>query len=201
MYTDLEFQIEGVVPMLMHNGQGVNPSHPIVQQIKVLTDKKKKKTDDDRLKIMELEFHLGIYQNEDGRVIVPGPVLESALRNGARLRRLGKRVVAGVCVQEDPLLSYDGPQTVNTLFADRRFVDVRDVKVGVARVMRTRPRFNKWSLKFSAMYDSTMLDEDQVIRAAVASGKYCGLGDYVPRFGRFEVLKVNGKTFTPDALS
>ena len=64
---------------------------------------------------------------------------------------------------------------------------VRMVKVQKQRVMRTRPIFRDRSATFSILLDETQLDPRQVVDILHLAGRYVGLGDWRPRFGRFEV--------------
>jgi len=66
-------------------------------------------------------------------------------------------------------------------------VDRRMVRIGTARIIRERPRLDEWELDFTI----EILDE-QLPFAAVKdildyAGKFRGIGDFRPRFGRFTV--------------
>ena len=73
------------------------------------------------------------------------------------------------------------------------FQDQRMVVVGRARVTRTRPIFHEWGLELTVSYDPEIVDREHVIEAMQTAGRFVGLGDYRPKFGRFEVV-----WFTPD---
>jgi hypothetical protein len=59
------------------------------------------------------------------------------------------------------------------------------MKVKQARVMRTRPRFDRWSLEFDANYDENLLNFNDVVEAAEYAGQYIGLCDSRPKYGTF----------------
>jgi len=62
------------------------------------------------------------------------------------------------------------------------------VRVGQARIMRTRPVFNQWACQFTVYYDDEQVNEVDVIRAIEDAGTKSGVGDFRPRFGRFEIV-------------
>ena len=59
------------------------------------------------------------------------------------------------------------------------------MKVQQSRVMRTRPRFNTWSLSFEAAFDEKILDFETLVNAIEYSGQYVGLCDSRPKYGKF----------------
>jgi hypothetical protein len=59
-------------------------------------------------------------------------------------------------------------------------------KVGTARVIRTRPIFPRWQVTVSGSLDTEQVDPDAFENIVDTAGRYIGLGDWRPRFGRFE---------------
>jgi hypothetical protein len=53
------------------------------------------------------------------------------------------------------------------------------------RIMRTRPIFYDWSLKFSLHYNEDLINESQLKKAIEDAGAIVGLGDWRPEHGRF----------------
>ena len=82
-------------------------------------------------------------------------------------------------------LDYSENLTKEQLCDDLRFRDVRPMKVQQSRVVRTRPRFNNWNLKFTASYDENILNFEDVINAFEYAGQYVGLCDSRPKYGKF----------------
>jgi hypothetical protein len=180
------FAIKGTTPLIMHNERLANPFDDLTKEIKAITGKRKK-TEDDLHEMARLEWLGGLY-HEDGKIIVPGYNVLAAIRDGGKLHKLGTAVKRAVLVQEDRLeLAYDGPTTPAELFKDKNFVDVRSVKVGAARIMRCRPIFKSWGLCFTLLFDESVIQLDSIKRIVADAGALCGLGDYRPRFGRFEI--------------
>lgn len=183
----ISVEIEGISPLLMHSAAGVNPTDPRVVKIKELTAKgTKKRTSFDDAEIDRLSFELALYANGKGPYI-PGMNVHACIREGSKAMRLGKQILSGVDVEEEELpLIYDGPRTMDKLY-EKGFVDRRVVVVNRSRVIRVRPRFDQWGLKFTLRIDPKVINEDRVNKSLQNAGLNVGLGDFRPRFGRFEV--------------
>lgn len=81
------------------------------------------------------------------------------------------------------------PKSLDAMWADPQYRDRRSVKVGQARVIRTRPRIpTGWKLTIDLAYVESMIDEATVREFASVSGALIGLGDFRQRFGRYEVV-------------
>lgn len=186
----MKIKIVGLAPLLMHNPTAANPLDPKTVFHKKLTSKRKK-TEEDHLAIMESEWKMALYFSDRLGVYIPGQNVEASLLSAAKMQKLGTKVKRALLVTEDEIkIEYKGPKTVEGLYADKSFVDVRLVKVQAARLMRTRPRFNDWSAKFTIQFNPEQLDESDVLKMVHDAGSLVGIGDYRPRFGKFtaEVL-------------
>jgi hypothetical protein len=183
-----EVQIKGIQPLLMHSPAGVDPTNPLRRQIKAITDKgSKKKTEADLEHQDWIEYQLALYLNESGPY-VPDTAILGAIRDGAKENRRGKEVQAGVDIAEIEIpLVYDGPRTARELY-DQRFVDRRPAGVQKARVMRVRPRFNAWTLRFRLIINNKVMNPRDLREALEVAGLRKGLLDHRPRFGRFEIV-------------
>ena len=185
----LKFRLKGIVPMLMHNGQTADPLNAFSKGIKKISSKRKK-TDADYEAMAKLEFEAGLYMNGDGPCI-PGYVLEGAIygRGGAaRKERAGKQAQAGVFCDEDLILEYDGPKTIEEMWSDPDMRDVSPVRIQSSKVMRTRPKIPAgWEAEGELIFNQRLVDRDVLIRWLQVAGEECGLMDYRPKYGRFEV--------------
>lgn len=176
-------------PLLMHNGQLADPTNPHVRALKTFTSKKKK-TDEDLVAIKKLEFVGSLYWDSKLGPFIPSEMIEASIRNGAKVNKLGQQVLSSmICATDKAPLLYTGPREPDAMFANDAFVDTRGVRVGPSRVMRTRPRFNEWSLEFVLNFDPTGLSRDDLVQALHESGKK-GFGDFRPKYGRFSVDSV-----------
>lgn len=186
----IQFEIRGTTPLMMHSERLANPFDPLTREIKAVTGKRKK-TEDDLLEIARLEWLGGLYHDADNGIHVPGYNIFAALIGGGKLHKLGTAIKRAAIVQEDKVpIRFDGPRQPDKLFADKRYVDIRSVKVGTAKVARCRPIFPQWSATFTLLFEEASLQRADLERVVHDTGRMIGLGDYRPRFGRFEVVTV-----------
>lgn len=184
----LRFEIKGVTPLMMHSERLANPFDPLTREIKAVTGKRKK-TEDDLLEVARLEWLGGLYHDADAGVHIPGYNIFAALVAGGKMHKLGTALKRAALVQEDKVpLIYDGPRDPDKLFAEKRFVDIRSVKVGTAKIARCRPIFGAWGAVFTLLYEESTLQRADLERIVADTGSMIGIGDYRPRFGRFEVV-------------
>lgn len=127
----------------------------------------------------------------DGKIYISSSQVHGCLINaGKDLKIKGKKSatyskVFGAFVLIEPAELILSPQKWTT--------DKRAVVVQKARIMRSRPRWDKWSLEFTA----TLMDNDipmEVLKEGLDNGgKYIGIGDFRPEkkgpFGRFMVTE------------
>lgn len=185
----LKVKLTGVSPFLMHNGRLSDPLSPIVKEMKAISGKRKK-VDADLEELARLEFLGGSYADKNGCPIVPGELIEAALVNGAKKSKLGKVFKAAVFCEGDFLLKYDGPKTMEKLWKDEKFRLTCAARVQNSRIMRTRPMFEKWELIADVEFLDDVVQEKDVMDAIIEAGRTVGIGDWRPKFGRFNVEKI-----------
>jgi hypothetical protein len=172
----------------MHNGQLANPLNQFARDIRSLSGKRRK-TEADFEELARLEW-LGALYLSHGEPCLPGEVVEACLVRGAISKRRGKQAKAGIlCLGAFPL-EYDGPRDPLELWKQEEFRLTAGVKVGNVRVIRTRPIFREWAAEIEVRYNPALLNADEVGQFLVAAGELEGLGDWRPRFGRFEVSRL-----------
>lgn len=176
--------ITGKAPLLMHSDRFANPLDPATKAHKELTGKRKK-TDADHEAIARSEFMGSLYHDDAIGPYIPGQNIDAALQDAAKLQKLGKRFKQAVMVIENEVpLQYKGPRDREGLFAGG-FLDVRGVKVAMAKLMRCRPKFNQWSAEFTIAFNEEVLNIEEIRKAVADAGQLIGLCDYRPRFGKF----------------
>lgn len=184
------YRIEGTSPLLMHNDRLANPFDDFTKAIKAISGKRKK-TEDDLHEMARLEFLGGVYESQASGIHVPGFNVFAMLKSAAKLRKLGASVNRAVIVEEDeiPLEFPDKGKTAAELYKNRAYVDMRTIKNGPTsgRVVRCRPIFRDWSLSFTLAFDERAIQRSDLDMVLEDAGAMIGLGDYRPRFGRFEV--------------
>lgn len=183
----IEFNIRGVVPLILHNGRLANPLDPFARAMKGITGKRKK-TDEDYEKLADLEWEGGLYLDDDNRVVVPGENIEGLFVDAAKKSRMGDAAKAGLLSDGLWPLKFDGPKTLDALKADPRFRDTRKAGIKGSSVMRTRPIFRSWSLAFTVHFLPDLLNSAQIREFLETGGRIIGLCDYTPKYGRFEVI-------------
>lgn len=182
----LKVKIVGRLPLLMHNERLANPLDPAAKRLAALTAKRKK-TEDDYMAISYAEFCGGLYHDDDIGPFAPQGWILGALRDGGKHTKQGKDVTRAVTVQETRYpIKYKGPRDVDGMW-NAGLLDRRMVGNQRNRVLRTRPRFNEWSLTFEMLFDEKVFDQAQIEAILKNAGRMDGLGDYRPVFGRFDV--------------
>ena len=193
MIRTLKLRFDGTTRLLMERDAGIDLTHTLSRQKKQITDKgTKKRTDEDTIVLMRLDFELMLYINGAGPFI-PGWNVLACVRDGARMEKCGKDVERGVqVIEEDCPLLYKGPKDLEGLWADTKFKDLRGVKQGRGRVLKCRPQFPEWALEPTLHYDTEIISNAETLtRFAAKAGQYKGLGGFRPRFGRFSVTALS----------
>jgi hypothetical protein len=200
------FTINGIGPMLMHNGQTADTLNQFAKAMKKLSGKRNK-TDEDHEALSRLEWWAGLYTDKrlsvdaetcevtaqkGTRLVLPAHLLDSCLREGARKIKAGKQISAGVVVEGDAALTVPG-FSVEKASGDDRFLHRCAVRVGTAKIMRTRPILPDWSACFSVCVDVSVCDVELVKQSLENAGRLVGIGDWRPgaprggSYGRFVV--------------
>jgi hypothetical protein len=195
----LRFTITGVSPFIMHSGRLADPLDPASEAIKKVPVGKKATRADMKLR-SELEFIGGLYLDGKRRIIIPADNLMAVLIAGAKRDKRGKDFAAGVYVDQNATLDYwataedgsriAGPTDPQKLCKDQRFVLRIPVKQGTSRIIRTRAIFPHWTATFDVEFDPLQVDRKAVVAALAIAGERIGLGDWRPRFGRFDTKEV-----------
>lgn len=189
MVETKQYKLTSACPMLMHNIRLSDPTYELCRKLKSLTSKRKK-TDDDFAEMARLEWHGGLYVDNDGRVILPGENIEATLVGGAKKNRLGNQFLSAVFVEKAAVLEYDGPKDIDKLWADKRFVNTTSVRIQKNRIFRTRPIFPEWSAVVDVSYYPSVIDVSQVTEALRLAGVLVGINDWRPKYGRFSVEEI-----------
>lgn len=190
----IKIRITGTAPLLVHSDRLANPLDPLTKEIKTYTGKRKK-TDDDHLAIARLEWTGGMYYDDKIGPSIPGRNVKAMLITAAKKSKDGPKAKTGLIVSEDKIkLIYSGPRTLDAMWDDGRFTDMRCVGVMNARTMRCRPVFPEWAIEFSVIYDASVVDKADILRFCDVGGRLVGMGDYRVEccgdFGRFEACEV-----------
>ena len=188
-WQTLVYQLKSDCQMIVHNGQTADPLNKWAKALKQISCKRKK-TDADHEEMARIEFYAGLYIGKDGPII-PARNVDSMLVNAAKKNREGQAAKSGVFCLRDATMEYDGPRVVEDLWADERFRHVAIVRIGTARVARTRPVFSEWTAKVQVQIEDTVVNPKQIDDWFHVAGTQVGLGDWRPQHGRFSALRMN----------
>lgn len=184
--TTFQLDITGRSPLLMHSARLSDPLDPATRALAKVTGKRKK-TEDDHAEAGRLEHAGGLYIDGDLGPYVPGTNVEATLfRAASRFKKMTALRSAMLIPEEVNPLIYRGPRDIGGLWKDKSFVHRASVKVGTARVIRTRPIFHTWGLTVTGSLNTDEIDPDAFEQIVSTAGSLVGLGDWRPRFGRFE---------------
>ncbi len=177
--------------LIMHNGQTSDPLNKYAKALKEVTsDRQRKKTDEGIIEMGRIECEAALYLNAKKQVILPTRVLEAHIAEGARKTKEGKQALAGMFVDTDGVLAYaGGPLTVAQILDSEEHQLRLSVVVGQAKVMRVRPFFQDWSTSFQVSILEEMVTPAMLKTWLINGGNFVGIGDYRPRYGRYEVRK------------
>jgi hypothetical protein len=185
--AQFEMTLTGTAPLLMHSARLSDPLDPATKALAAVTGKRKK-TDEDHAEVARLEHAGSLYIDDTLGPYIPGQNIEAALFRGASKHKLMSTLKPALLIPEEvnPLV-YRGPRAVAGLWADKTYVHRASVKVGTSRVIRTRPVFPAWSVTVAGVLDTEVVDPASFVSVAETAGRLIGLGDWRPRFGRFDV--------------
>lgn len=176
---------KGDTPLIMHSCKCVNPLHPISRELKQYTSKRTK-TDEDLAKISDLEWEAGAYWHDEIGLYIPAENVEATLVNGAKANKKGKDVQKFCNVTDLYIpLDYGEELSKEELIANYEYRDTRVMTVMRSKVLRTRPRFDRWKIIFNMQYDESKIDLDTITNSMEYAGQYVGLCDSRPKYGKF----------------
>lgn len=186
-----DITLTGTTPIMFHNERLANPLDEYVQRMSALNVQKKRKGTDTLEVLREMarvEWEGGLYIDKTGP-LMPAKMLMGSLVAGAKLTRGGRSVQrAALFTRSGYPLLYEGPRDIGGLWDDGRFLDQRMVRVGVVKVLRSRPIFPEWSVKCGVMLNEDALCVDDLARYLDDAGTMEGIGDARRLgYGRFTV--------------
>lgn len=139
----------------------------------------------------EEQAEIACYRDPETKMLyIPGTAVQRTLVNGAMFSK-GKGRGSLARIAAATLLVT--PERIDLGVKDYT-IDARPVVVPATkgRVVRYRPRLDKWEGTFQIEYDENLLKEEQVRRIVDDSGKLVGFLDFRPEkkgpFGRFTVV-------------
>jgi hypothetical protein len=189
----------GIRPLVMHSAAMIDPDNPNVRLLNQMQRalKKLKKEDEEgreeqRRKIERVEWEASLYFDGE-RLFVPGDNIMRCIQEGARKSKAGKQAESGLLPVDDSVIhtTVKGKINLDSLFQDKAFSLRQAVRIPPrtgSRIMKVRPMVpTGWSITFDVEYDEKVLATEALKEAMKDAGTLIGLGDWRPKFGRFEV--------------
>lgn len=184
--------------LVVHNERLADPLDSITRAIGGIS-KKRAKTVADHEEIARLEWYGGLYTTApvefvgddivvpDGAVpTIPAWNLLRCLQDGAKRHKRGADVLRGIHpLVEHATLEYEGPTDPTELWLTGEFALRKTVGVQRARTMRTRPIFHPWKATLAIEVDPVVFDIDTLASLWDDAGRYAGIGEMRPVYGRF----------------
>jgi hypothetical protein len=193
----------GGTPLVMHSDRLVDPLDEFNIAIAGHSGKRKK-TLADHSEMSRYEFFGGMYTEPEltmamlastngkgsGAVpVIPAGNILRCLQGGASAKsKDGENVKRGVHFLEDfAALVFDGPKDPVKLYQDpdAKYLLRKSVGIRGNRTMRTRPMFTDWSLELPVEIDANVFNLATVKAAWEYAGRYVGLCEMRPVYGRF----------------
>ncbi len=191
MYEEVRVKAIGEPPgLLMHNPRLADPLDEYAKMLKKISGKRKK-TEEDHIKMGNVEFIGGLYLDDDDRPVLTADIIQATFINGAKNWKLGKVALGAIQIFDDVPLKFAGPKDVQKRLEDPSCRLRKSVRVGQTRIIRTRPLFRDWSAEIPIMVDTARIEREQLIDIAEYAGRIVGFGDWRPRYGRFSVEVLN----------
>ena len=191
-----EITINGTSPLIMHNGAaGLDTRSPANIEKSQIAKKRgsiRTETDDERLR--QLECLTSLWLNGEGAPTVPEAAVRAVIENAARKLKQGPQVREGLIVEKVTAFEYDRTlgETAEQLSETVQFTT--GVVVQRSRILRTRAKFDAWSVTFNVEVDDELVDADQLATWLDIGGRRVGLGDWRPEksghYGRFETVAI-----------
>jgi len=172
--------------LVVHNPRLADPLDEHTRGVAAIS-KKRNKTEADYYELGHREFIGGLYTNGNGPC-VPAVNIIRCLQDGAKRHKRGVHILQGVHpLIEHADLRYEGDEIRDPekmwkagTFSLRKTIGVRG-----ARTVRTRPIFTEWSLELPVEVDSTIFDLDTLQLCWADAGRFMGIGEMRPIYGRF----------------
>lgn len=166
---EIEVKVKGKSSLLLHQ----------YVEADATTSKKKKK-----VYVPAEEAEKVCYRTEDGQIYIPSTHFKGAMiKSGTDFIYSGRKtykeyIKSGIFFKEKEIILT--PQKYN--------INNTPVVIGQSRIMRSRPEFKEWECTFTIEVINEDLDKTVLKEILQSAGKFQGVGDFRPEYGRFEVV-------------
>ena len=172
----VKVKIEGVSPLLQHRfPEEENPEHKSKKIKKEFPAKE--------------EAEKGLYKDPDGKIYQPANTIKGSLLRASTSFLYEKKTSYRQVIAGSVFIT---PDAIPHIY-QKWVVDRQPVVIQRSRIMRARPRFDKWALEFEMEFDEQVISKDKLKEILDYAGQRKGIGDFRPEkggsFGKFMVTK------------
>ena len=167
--TILDITVKGIRPLLQNAFSSEADGKKLLKRGKLYDD--------------EFETNSRLIKNDDGIICQPALHFEaSMIKSAAEHKFIGRKTYKDLFKASVFVMPELIPHKIQEYAIDKQ-----PVVISKARIMRCRPRFDKWELDFTIIVHDDRIDPLKVEQILENAGKYHGVGDFRPRFGLFEI--------------
>lgn len=187
MQHKMKVKLTGTQPLLMANGQLVDPLNEwtkLISQADTAMKGRNNKTET-RIKEADRLRWLGHVYQEEGYPVLPVDNFLGCLIKAGRHHKLGTKIAAGVYVMSASRLDFGGKGAGKTV---EEIVDMPEYthrKATRRGVIAHRPFFQTWSCEYEVAVDDRIIDKDDFLTVLDTAGA-TGIGAWPARFGKFD---------------
>lgn len=171
-------KVEGTSPYLMHKFGGAKDESTITKPRPGEPNWKAEAED-------------AIYRDEKQKIYIPSSQIHGCLINAGKTMKIkgkGKATyskIFGAFILVEPACLTVSPQEY--------VIDERPVVIQRSRILRYRPKWEKWNLEFTICVMTDEISKEVLKSALEYGGSYVGIGDFRPEkkgpFGRFMITE------------
>jgi hypothetical protein len=165
----IKVSVKGTAPLLLHKYAEVDNS----------TSKKKKK-----VYVPQEEAERVCYRTEDGKIYIPSTHFKGCMiKSGVDFVYSGRKtykdyIKSGIFFKEKEIILTPQKYTISNM----------PVVISRSRIMRSRPEFKEWECSFTIEIINEDINKSILKEILQSAGKFQGVGDFRPEYGRFEVV-------------
>lgn len=177
---NVNFTVEGVTPMLFH-----------AWNVEAIEEKASAKRGSEIKKTDNIESY--VYRDEDGYVCLPGEYMRQSLIAAAKHIQdpRSSRPKQGSDLFKAGIASMTELASLGS--KDWDYIDQRRVQVMRSGITRSRPAFKAgWTAEFTfQVLLPEYIDQNMFHEALTMAGKFVGVADFRPTYGRFMITAFN----------
>ena len=187
-----EVRLTGTSGLICHNGAaGLDTrSAANIEKRQIAAKRGSNRTQADDERLAALECFTSLYFDSDGRPTFPESAIRAMIEAAARKTKMGPAVREGLVVERVTAFTYDVDgmgATAEELMVSAQFTV--PVVVQRSRVLRTRAKFDDWSIAAVLECDDALVEQSLLEEWLDLGGRRIGLGDWRPQksghYGRF----------------